>query len=367
MDRRHRACMTARMYGGPPPPGPPGGGYHRGPPGSYPPPPPPQHSSPYGSHYSPHGPPPPHYPYGPPGGGYDGYRGPPPPPSSYGRTSPMPRGAAPGDPSTRPSGSPPSGGRNGSPPNHHADLRGRSPTASPDHATSLGQHPMSSMKKLPNHVEVERLRAAAATEITAEEVKPIQTDFHFFAKENMEKYLKLAEEEVRQDLEEGKPLDPILVNTNVNTKLMKAWEALTKDQRDAYMVQEEEDRRRFMEEDEIASRHCATLTARGKSPNNAKGVAAQAAEVAANAAKQLQGMKKEERQEKATLPSKATDRDLPGAGNKSSGHSEEKKVEDGDDPAKRQASETEEDDDDKDIQESPTKRNKVEEPQGEKH
>lgn len=45
-----------------------------------------------------------------------------------------------------------------------------------------------------------------------------------------------------------------------------AWENLTNDERDAFMIKEEEDRRRFMEEDEIASRHCATLTARGKSP-----------------------------------------------------------------------------------------------------
>jgi hypothetical protein len=50
---------------------------------------------------------------------------------------------------------------------------------------------------------------------------------------------------------------------------MKAWEALPQESRDAFMVQEEDDRRRFMEEDEIANRHCATLTARGKSPRAA--------------------------------------------------------------------------------------------------
>jgi len=123
--------------------------------------------------------------------------------------------------------------------------------------------------KLPDHVEVERLRAAAATEITTEEVKPIQTDFHFFVKDNIEKFRKLAEDEVRSSMKDSNAaLDPFLVNSNLNTRLMKAWEALSKDQRDAYMVQEEDDRRRFMEEDEIASRHCATLTARGKSSNS---------------------------------------------------------------------------------------------------
>jgi len=118
------------------------------------------------------------------------------------------------------------------------------------------------------------LRAAAATEITTEEVKPIQTDFHFFVKKNIEKYLKLAEEEVRNstknesngDDDKNRKLDPFLVNSNLNTRLMKVWEAVPKESRDAFMVKEEDDRRRFMEEDEIASRHCATLTARGKSP-----------------------------------------------------------------------------------------------------
>jgi len=139
-------------------------------------------------------------------------------------------------------------------------------------AISEGNGKRSSPQQLPqarqpDHGEVERLRAAAATEITNEEVKPIQTDFHFFVKEHLGKYRKIAEEEVRSSMKD-KPetLDPMLVNSNLNTQLMKAWENLTKEKRGAYMIHEETDRRRFMEEDEIASRHCATLTARGKSP-----------------------------------------------------------------------------------------------------
>jgi hypothetical protein len=74
---------------------------------------------------------------------------------------------------------------------------------------------------------------------------------------------------------------------------MKAWEELKKEERDTYMVKEEEDRRRFMEEDEIASRHCATLTARGKSPRSSdKG-------------------NKEERQESETKTATSPDRELP--------------------------------------------------------
>jgi len=152
-----------------------------------------------------------------------------------------------------------------------------SPRQSPDSETQQQHQQQQQLHDLPDHVEVERLRAAAATEITTEEVKPIQTDFHFFVKKNIEKHLKLAEEEVRNSTKnesigdgnndnKNRKLDPFLVNSNLNTRLMKVWEAIPKESRDAFMVKEEDDRRRFMEEDEIASRHCATLTARGKSP-----------------------------------------------------------------------------------------------------
>jgi hypothetical protein len=137
------------------------------------------------------------------------------------------------------------------------------------------------------------LRAAAAAELTHEEVKPIQTDYHFFLKDNMEKCRKLAEEEVRKSTE-GDKLDPFLVNSNLNTRLMKAWEELKPDERKAYMGKEEEDRARFMEEDEIASRHCATLTARGKSPRMSE---------------KAEKAKKEERQESDTKPATSPDRE----------------------------------------------------------
>ena len=149
-----------------------------------------------------------------------------------------------------------------------------------------------------DHTEVERLRAAAATEISHAEVKPIRTDFHFFVLDNKERLLKLAEEEVRKStkVEEGEKLDPYLVNTNLNSRLMKAWEELPKDERDSYMVKEEDDRRRFMEEDEIASRHCATLTARGKSPRSPE---------------KGQPKKEEQREESETNPTLTPDREAP--------------------------------------------------------
>jgi hypothetical protein len=57
-----------------------------------------------------------------------------------------------------------------------------------------------------------------------------------------------------------------LVNSSLNCRLMKAWEDLTVAEREVYAKKEQEDRRRFMQDDEVASRHCATLTARARSP-----------------------------------------------------------------------------------------------------
>jgi hypothetical protein len=218
--------------------------------------------------------------------------------------------------------------------------------------------------KLPNHVEVERLRAAAATEITTEEVKPIQTDFHFFVKEHLTKYRQLAEDEVRRSLgkdpDDKEPLDSMLVNTNLNSRLMKAWEDLTREQRDAYMVKEEDDRRRFMEEDEIASRHCATLTARGKSPRTTSAVLSSSP--TALSPKSGSGVATTQ-QESVNVKDESTsdapeNRDVVQPLGDDDDHSEEKKTDEGDESCKRTAPASSpvkfED-----IHESPVKRNKL--------
>lgn len=120
---------------------------------------------------------------------------------------------------------------------------------------------------LPDVVQVERMRAAASAEISHEEVKPIRSDYHFFVKANMAKFKALAEEEVQKSMKPGDKKDmTYFVNTNLNTRLKHAWEIMGGEEREIYATKEEEDRRRFMEEDEIASRHCATLTARGEKP-----------------------------------------------------------------------------------------------------
>jgi hypothetical protein len=137
-------------------------------------------------------------------------------------------------------------------------------------------------------MDLERLKSATTTtapktateaELTLSVVKPMQSDFHFFAQAVRDRLRLDAEEEVQSSLLSVKasPMcdDPhhrvYLVNTNLNARLMKAWEDLRGEDREVYIKKEEEDRKRFMEEDEVASRHCATLTARVKSPGEAAG------------------------------------------------------------------------------------------------
>jgi hypothetical protein len=115
--------------------------------------------------------------------------------------------------------------------------------------------------------DIERLRSAAEKELTQMDVKPIQSDFHFFVAEMRDKLKAQAEDEVRQACKSEEKLDSYLVYSNLNCRLMKAWEGLTDAEHEVYIKKEQEDRRRFMQDDEVASRHCATLTARARSPD----------------------------------------------------------------------------------------------------
>lgn len=357
------------MYGGGQPP--PHHGYHRGSHyagSAYPP----SYGGGYGGYSSSVRHPPP-YSYG---AGYDSLYGGPPryaPPhtsSSYRSTSPG-RHPAPSSRSLNDGGPPPPGSdpayrrlddasprpsskndspsgpdkTSGSSNNNAAGTIRASPTQSPETTPGHGlQSSSPTHNALPDQFEVERLRAAAAEEITTAEVKPIQTDFHFFVKEKLEEIRVLAEEEVRKSLtekgggggtiDELKDLDPVLVNSNINTRLMRAWEDLSKDDRDSYMVQEEDDRRRFMEEDEIASRHCATLTARGKSPRMGESLVGSkhdqeqlAEELHSSPASSVDnGEQREEDSDSKTVTT--PDRDLPKAKlHEDDGHYDEKKQE----------------------------------------
>lgn len=99
------------------------------------------------------------------------------------------------------------------------------------------------------------------------EVDPMRCDFHFYAMEHKDKYYDLAKKTVHSIV--GKE-DLFLTMTHLNEQLKEAWEIETAATKATYMSKEEQDRKRFMMEDEIASRHCATLTARAKSPKTPK-------------------------------------------------------------------------------------------------
>ena len=93
-------------------------------------------------------------------------------------------------------------------------------------------------------------------------VDPMRSDFHFFVDDMKESMRALAEKE----LSEKDRMDDYLVLSNTNSRILAAWEGLSPASRNSYFKKEEDDKVRFMMEDDIASRHCATLTARARSP-----------------------------------------------------------------------------------------------------
>jgi len=115
-------------------------------------------------------------------------------------------------------------------------------------------------------------------DLIAQKVHPMQSDFHFYAMDHKERQMTIAREIVQRHIptdsktssSEDEGMDPYLAITCLNERLMKCWEQENPQVRSEYFAKEEDDRRRFMTEDEIASRHCATLTARAKSPKTGK-------------------------------------------------------------------------------------------------
>jgi hypothetical protein len=119
-------------------------------------------------------------------------------------------------------------------------------------------------------LEADRQKSTAEQELTLSEVEPIKTDFYWFVLSVRDSLRVQAERDVQasraSSSKNSKNNDVYLINSRLNAYLMKAWEDLSPAQRDNFTKKEEEDRLRFMQEDEVASRHCATLTSRNKSP-----------------------------------------------------------------------------------------------------
>lgn len=128
----------------------------------------------------------------------------------------------------------------------------------PSSLKSSHHEPMQSMEDM----QAEREKEEMAMEQVLKSVKPIQTDYHLFIEEEIKKHRDEANKDAGDDA--------YLRNSSLNYRLKAAWETLEPSQRAIYLKREELDRKRFMEEEEIASRHCATLTARNSTPTTRK-------------------------------------------------------------------------------------------------
>ena len=108
--------------------------------------------------------------------------------------------------------------------------------------------------------------------------EPMQSDFHFFAKEKYSSLFELSKEEcqylmhknslwtkagAKKDLSESES-STFVTMSNVNERLLRNWMELTKTQREEYQIKEKNDRLRYMSSEAIQSKHCATTTVRSR-------------------------------------------------------------------------------------------------------
>mmetsp|Transcript_20117 Transcript_20117/g.29859 ORF Transcript_20117/g.29859 Transcript_20117/m.29859 type:complete len:333 (+) Transcript_20117:563-1561(+) len=248
-DNNRTSPARDAQQGGPPPP-------HSGRPdysyGGYPPP-----YSPYPPPYPPYGypgPPPPHYPggYGAPPPPHYGYA---PPPYSTGR---YPSQQPSSNNNKQPQQQQQTPSNNDTTKRRKSPVRKSPPKSSNNNKASPTNSTNNNNSNVAEDIELERLRAAAEPM----QVAPMRSDFHFFMDDQRDE----VEKQVKSSGEYNSGDDKYLLFSNMNARIMKLWEDATTETRACYMSKEEEDRKRFMSEDEIASRHCATLTARAKSP-----------------------------------------------------------------------------------------------------
>ncbi|KAL3826328.1 hypothetical protein ACHAXA_003652 [Cyclostephanos tholiformis] len=103
-------------------------------------------------------------------------------------------------------------------------------------------------------------------------VEPMKQDFHFYAMDHYEEVKHVCRQQLDNAFANGTIARTnaenqlFLLTTLINARLIKNWESASPSTRAKYLKKEEADRKRFMSEEEVASRHCATLTARRRSP-----------------------------------------------------------------------------------------------------
>lgn len=113
-----------------------------------------------------------------------------------------------------------------------------------------------------NHAEEEELT-----------VDPMKQDFHFYAMDHRDEVTQQCKQQLLQSsLSSNNNNNQLyLLTTLVNARLIQNWTHASPQIRAQYAAMEETDRKRFMGEEEVASRHCATLTARRRVPKVVSG------------------------------------------------------------------------------------------------
>ena len=241
-------------------------------------------------HHDPNGPPPPGYPqppYGaPPPPGSQQYYPYPPPPYGYG----PPPGQGPYAPPPYYPGHSPSNQYSPTasfPPAHYPPMGQPHQPASQDILETNDSPPKETLQEKPSKsndveekVDVEKSTSKPNLQVEIEEkntekttsssssskpekeqddmvskVSPMKSDFHFYAAAKKAAVLK----EIHSNKEKKDALEAV---SELNNRIMKMWEEEDKGSRQVYFAKEEDDRIRYIHEDEIESRHCATLTSR---------------------------------------------------------------------------------------------------------
>jgi len=132
-----------------------------------------------------------------------------------------------------------------------------SPTKSPQARNTPVPQLMTSSSSNYRRSEAVGYRRSEVVDDMVSRVSAMRSDFHFYAEDNKQ----IAFDEIQS---ESILKDPVAIIAKLNEQLMTMWEGEPNNRRNEYMMKEEMDRTRFMNEDEIESRHCATLTSRPK-------------------------------------------------------------------------------------------------------
>jgi hypothetical protein len=148
------------------------------------------------------------------------------------------------------------------PPNHHA--YNQAPPPIPSGGKKSASSSPNNNNKPPSIIHSAKSKKDQHPTEEEPKVDPMKQDFHFYAAEHCPSLLTECQRKLSHAHLPAN--NTYLSTTLLNAALIYNWETSPQGTRTHYLKLEEADRKRFMSEDEVASRHCATLTARKRSP-----------------------------------------------------------------------------------------------------